>query len=163
MASKECWRKQLWQQEHEWSSWSSVRKQREIKASAHVSTSVFSLEPQLMDWCHYFLKHTSVLPLLGTEAPISRKVNQFWDFLLSFTGRELLSTWRQQPSGLKSKYKEGGALSRPNHHKHDFSHTGNQESPMITHSPGSIFCFSAHHFMLCECLPPCLKLLSTAF
>lgn len=34
---------------------------------------------------------------------------------------------------------------------------------MITHSPGSIFCFSAHHFMLCECLPPCLKLLSTAF
>lgn len=109
---QECWQKQLWQQEHEWSSWSSVRKQREIKASAHVSTSLFSLKPQLMDWCHYFLKHTSVLPLLGTEAPISRKVNQFWDFLLSFTGRELLSTWRQQPSGLKSKHKEGSALSQ---------------------------------------------------
>lgn len=97
-----------------------------------------------MKWCNYFLKHTSVLPLLGTEAPISRKVNQSWDFLLSFTGREPLSTWRQQPSGLKSKYKEGSALSWPNHHKHDFSHTGNHESPMITHSPGSIFCFSAH-------------------
>lgn len=43
--------------------------EREIKTSAHVSTSLFSLEPQLMDRCHYFLKHTSVLPLLGREAP----------------------------------------------------------------------------------------------
>lgn len=173
MARKQCWQKQLQQQEHEWSSWSSVRKQREVRAGAHVSTFVFSLGPQLMDWCHCCLKHTSLLPLLGTKELSPERKSML----------RLLPFFHRKRTAIYMKATKNSSQVAWNSSTKKAVHSHGQTIPSMTSTIPevkkfpwaltvlwSIFCFSLHTSSCClidhsgvQALPHCLKLLPTAF
>lgn len=105
--------------------------------------------------CHCFLKHTSLLPLLGTKATISRKANQCWDFFLSLPGRELLWMWGQGKATTKGPWiqaQTGQCALTAKHHKHNFNYSRLKNSPWSLTLQGAlgsiIFCFSAHLLVL---------------